>query len=613
MPTLTSKIRRPVRTLAALLALCVLVVCLLLRAQSPAVQNGQLDLEDVDLEKGGSAFLSGEWEYFSGKLLVTEMLSDANPDRLVTVPSCETGDPRKGIQWGSYRLHLLNCPPETVLSVSLRGLPSAYRIFLNGQLVESGGVVSKEDAVTVVQAEATQSNAVILRSSTSELVVEMAGRYLPGMSLTPMLMGDNTFDARHSWQQAWVLILFGMAILMVGYYAMNLVLTPRSGYSPQMLAALLLLLCKLMSLNAVYGLLLGGGSGYDLVVLLAGWAQLAAWGILLGLDYGENRVRPSRRVLLLTVVLPLTACFCAPVLGWRFGFSAWRAVGDAVVLCLLGWRLLWREKPGHTLALLPEGGYLFLWLGCTLADLALSGLLPKTYDVFACIGVAAFALSVSYADQKRMNGIQQESLRAVQMEAQLQRAKTEIALHQIKPHFLHNALMSIKVLCRVDPKRAETAVCDFSVFLRNNMNSIGAAEPIPFSEEVRSIEGYLHLEQIRFGARLQVKQDLRATAFSVPALTIQPLVENAVCHGICPKPAGGTVKISSWAEETRFVVEITDDGVGFDTAMLNGSSGIGIRNLRLRLKEQMGATLEIVSEPGMGTTQRVYLPKGGTT
>ena len=114
------------------------------------------------------------------------------------------------------------------------------------------------------------------------------------------------------------------------------------------------------------------------------------------------------------------------------------------------------------------------------------------------VGVIAFDLSVNVIDRWRMNKIQQRALEAAKIEQKLQEARLELALHQIKPHFLQNALMSIKVLCRTRPKEAEQAVYDFAVFLRGNMNALESAEMILFREECKTIERYLHIEKMRF-------------------------------------------------------------------------------------------------------------------
>ena len=134
------------------------------------------------------------------------------------------------------------------------------------------------------------------------------------------------------------------------------------------------------------------------------------------------------------------------------------------------------------------------------------------------VGVIAFDLSVNVIDRWRMNKIQQRALEAAKIEQKLQEARLELALHQIKPAFFAKCLMSIKVLCRTRPKEAEQAVLRFAVFLRGNMNALESAEMIPFREECKTIERYLHIEKNSFlGERLQVQWDLQEEKFRITA------------------------------------------------------------------------------------------------
>ena len=183
-------------------------------------------------------------------------------------------------------------------------------------------------------------------------------------------------------------------------------------------------------------------------------------------------------------------------------------------------------------------------------------------------------------------------------------------LSQIKPHFLYNVLNSIYYLYRKEPETAQEAVSTFAEYLRNNMLSIEKTEPIHFSEEYQHIQTYLSLEKIRFGDEVNVVYDMKTVNFHLPPLTVQPLVENAVKHGLTKKRGGGTVSISTAETADSFVITIADDGRGFDPChyMDDGLPHIGINNVRQRLERMVGGTLEITSSPE-GTTAVVTLPR----
>lgn len=209
------------------------------------------------------------------------------------------------------------------------------------------------------------------------------------------------------------------------------------------------------------------------------------------------------------------------------------------------------------------------------------------------------------AEQKRLVA-EQENL--------LMQSRVSIMLSQIQPHFLYNALQVIQNMCHGKAPEAEQATIQFSEFLRGNLDSLRADKPISFMKELHHTQNYLWLEQQRFGERLRVEYDIRAAEFQNPALTLQPIAENAVRHGVMKKECGGTVRISTSEEPDAFIVTVQDDGVGFDPAAPqaeDGRSHVGIKNVRGRLQAMCGGSLTLTSGSGSGTTVVLKIPKGG--
>jgi len=191
--------------------------------------------------------------------------------------------------------------------------------------------------------------------------------------------------------------------------------------------------------------------------------------------------------------------------------------------------------------------------------------------------------------------------------------RVDIMLSQIQPHFLYNALGAIQSLCKTDPAAAEKAVAKFSKYLRGNMDSISKDSTVSFTQELEHTKLYLELEQLRYEDALQVSYDLECTEFRMPTLTLQPLVENAVRHGVRGKPSGrGTVTISAKEFADRYEIAVSDDGPGFDPdqEIHDGRSHIGLANVRERLHHTVGGSLRIESEPGAGTRAVIVIPKG---
>lgn len=202
---------------------------------------------------------------------------------------------------------------------------------------------------------------------------------------------------------------------------------------------------------------------------------------------------------------------------------------------------------------------------------------------------------------------------SARMNAEMVNNRMAIMLSQIRPHFIYNVLCVIQDLCHDKAPDAEQATVAFSRFLRYNLDSLQSDKPIPFSRELSHTKYYLALEQMRFGSRLNVAYDLKAEDFCLPAMTLQPIVENAVRYGVMKKTSGGTVRIASDENDERYIITVEDDGMGFSPKPQNADerTHIGIENVRQRLRAMCGGDLEIVSMQGKGTVATFILPKGG--
>lgn len=204
-----------------------------------------------------------------------------------------------------------------------------------------------------------------------------------------------------------------------------------------------------------------------------------------------------------------------------------------------------------------------------------------------------------------------ELLRYQEMQNEMLQMRVSIMVSQIQPHFLYNSLTSIAQLCEKNPSKAKKATIEFSEYLRRNMNSLKEQTPVPFESELKHLETYLSLEKMRFGDELNVEYDIETTDFLIPSLTVKPLVENAVKHGVGMKEDGGTVTIATKEFEDRYEVIVSDDGVGFDTSKKpnDGRTHVGMENVRNRLKTMCNAVLNIESTVGKGTVATIKIPK----
>jgi two-component system, LytTR family, sensor kinase len=193
-------------------------------------------------------------------------------------------------------------------------------------------------------------------------------------------------------------------------------------------------------------------------------------------------------------------------------------------------------------------------------------------------------------------------------------ARVDALISQINPHFLFNTLNTISSLIRYEPDTARKLLSKLSSILRRRLRTQTHFQPL--RQELEFIDDYLDIEMARFGRdKLQFRKDIDPETFDavVPSMILQPLVENAIRHGIGPKIEGGSITVRAKRKEGRIAVEVTDDGVGITLTPQKeiSATGIGIMNVRERLRALYGQEfqMKIESQPGVGTTVSFEIPE----
>ena len=195
------------------------------------------------------------------------------------------------------------------------------------------------------------------------------------------------------------------------------------------------------------------------------------------------------------------------------------------------------------------------------------------------------------------------------LSAQLTESRISTMMSQIRPHFIYNTLGSIEQLCELDPPKAGELVHNFAKYLRGNFGELDNPKPILMSQEMEHVHHYINIENVRF-PDMTFSFEMKSRDFRLPALTVQPIVENAIKHGLMKLQKGGSIWVVSYETDTHYCISVEDDGAGFDTSkLLEGKDHIGIRNIRDRLKVMVGGTLDIESTPGIGTKVLIKIPK----
>jgi LytS/YehU family sensor histidine kinase len=206
-----------------------------------------------------------------------------------------------------------------------------------------------------------------------------------------------------------------------------------------------------------------------------------------------------------------------------------------------------------------------------------------------------------------------------------ERLSSEIAMlrAQIKPHFLYNAINTIIWMSTRDNEKTRHLLYDLSHFLRGSFDFSNQETAIPFEKELELIEAYLSLEQARFGKRLIAQYNIGVSEFLLPPLIVQPIVENAVRHGLMEKIGGGTLVLSTAREGDDIIITVADNGKGMSDEQLASwmredypsshpqGTGIGLKNINRRLLKQFGHPLQLIRGESGGIEVRIRIPWKG--
>jgi signal transduction histidine kinase len=309
--------------------------------------------------------------------------------------------------------------------------------------------------------------------------------------------------------------------------------------------------------------------------------------------------------------------------------SAIVSVGSAAALGLIAVRLMpvpARGRPVWQVLLVHAvigSVYSLLWTTVIASQVYLQAPRPTWLDFIAnaarwqfLTGVILYALLVAVVLViETLARLREQERRAARAEALRVTAELQALRAQLNPHFLFNTLHSITALVRSEPRNAEVALERLASCLRHVLDAQREArEEVPLGDELAFVRDYLALERMRFGDRLRVVEDIEPEALDAPILAfmLQPLVENAIRHGLAPVTRPVTVRIVARHVGDSLELEVADDGAGSDTRQSGTGSGVGLRAVRQRLEARHGhnATLRVTTAPGEGCRVHILVPSG---
>lgn len=256
--------------------------------------------------------------------------------------------------------------------------------------------------------------------------------------------------------------------------------------------------------------------------------------------------------------------------------------------------------------------YPFLFLGCVFIGSILDHIIYSeqvlkvvTFNIFSVIGFFSYSIVafISFTYSNSTTVVEKQ-----QLEKSYQKLEISSLMQQIKSHFIFNALNTISALCKVNATKADHATKLFANYLRSYMYLINQHEAIPFENEIELVQKYLEIEKLRFESSISFEINIEYEEFAIPPLTLQPVVENAVIHGIRGHALNGHIFIHAIKHDNIVIITVQDNGVGFDTTTTNPWNSIGLSNIRKRLEVMSSGTITLESTPHHGTTVKITVP-----
>ena len=331
-------------------------------------------------------------------------------------------------------------------------------------------------------------------------------------------------------------------------------------------------------------------------------------------------LRTTKRVGVITILLLSAAnavFFVLPIFADVLFYDTWiwwicvqTCANIALAVCMIKEFLAFKNKERwlYIGALLPLAAFSIdvagTWIGIWEGGAASQYVFIALFIVAMIMVLRFIPHSFNAATKARELEMEKTTLNA-----QLTESRVSTMMSQIRPHFIYNTLGSIEQLCKLDPPKAGELVHNFAKYLRGNFGELDNPKPILMSQEMEHVHHYLSIENVRF-PDMTFTFEMNSDDFRIPALTVQPIVENAIKHGLMKLPKGGSIRVVSYESDTHHYISVVDDGAGFDTsALLDDRKHVGLRNIRERLKVMVNGTLEIESTVGVGTKVLITIPK----
>lgn len=604
---------------SAALCLFIIIFWMISSQKQESVIEGRLVISENSLKETGSIRLDGEWEFYWDQLLAPGTFD--NPEELKTGFMSVPGfwnyekDPKYAAEGqATYRLIIDVTDDGDYQQTDQQALLiprifTQYRLWINGKIVSENGISDSNTlkylTPSVVWIDPADGPVEVVLQVKNNLHI------FGGIGHSILFGTASDLFQRRMLTIAFDFAFFALCIFSGLYHILNYIC-----HRKQKASFWLASVCFLVGLR---GLLTDGNFAMilwpDMPFLVGSRLMLlfipciaVAFIFYLRSLYARDIPQLLFRFLITVSVLHaiLVVFLRAPL--YLEAANIYLLFTAAISFLMLYLAVLSMVRQEHGAVIFTIGTVILV--SCSLLDM-LSYFRIISHDGYIMAGLSLFSLSQAIILALKYSSTQDESRR---LHKHMKITDLNYLRAQIRPHFIFNALGTISSTISKDPNEGKRLLLDFSDFLHGCYSTYRDDGLTTLGSEIKTVQSYLSLEKARFRDRLSIEYDLKADeSCLVPVFSIQPLVENAVLHGLMPKPGGGKLTISSWQEDEYTHISIEDDGVGiavkesFADLDTQGNS-IGISNINRRISILYNSSLQIESMTGKGTRIEMIIP-----
>ncbi len=576
--------------------------------------NGQLDLSRYDFGKQGMLTLDGEWQFYHDRFIEPVKYSPAlaadKPDVYITPPTLWNyyeinGKPIPGFGYGTYRTIVTGVEPGIPMAIKILPESTAYDLYIDGEKLADNGAVGKTQEHS---APGYHPNTAVFTPRSSEFVITIhVSNYVfarGGMWDAPTLGTQAQIEKLD--RSLLIRDLFMCGCYFITFFMFLAIFINRPSNRSWLYFALLCVVTT--SRILIYGshLLTLWTENYRFITFLEYSTRL--WYpvlLLLLLNSALTGKLPKKLSAGLTLFVSAATAMVAilPIHIYTHFAKAVMAYDFLIGLAMLV-MMLW---PGERFFPKNKDKLFFIY---GIAAIFVSGLYDMFFastaffemnpvGFFAALLAFAFILAITYTDaladcEQALGELEAESKRKLQTELKLLQS-------QIRPHFLYNALSAIANVCRKDGQKAEELILDLAYYMQTSFDFNSSEKLTTLENELEYIRKYVNIEKARFGDKVKYTEQIEVPLTTqLPRLIIEPLVENAIRHGILKKKGGGEVRLHVHEAPNGLCIEVTDDGIGMSREKLaeafnEDSKSVGLKNIQDRLLRLNGEGITVES------------------